>query len=191
MYFESSENMDTFVMQSKRNKIRSMKYTEAKDKFIQAWGSLGTSWGINRTMAQIHALLLISPDALSTEDIMEQLNASRGNVNMNTRALMDWGLVKKELRSGERREFFNADKDIHKVAVQIIKERRKRELEPVIHILEELKNIEGDKQDKKIKALTDTSNNIKNFSKKINKVLETALKADENWFWGSLIKFLK
>jgi len=168
-----------------------MKYNEAKEKFIQAWGSLGTSWGINRTMAQIHALLLISPEALTTEDIMEQLNVSRGNANMNTRALMDWGLVKKEIRSGERKEFFHADKDIHKVAVQIVKERRKRELEPVIEILEELKNIDGDKNDKKSKALSETVTNIQNFSKKINKVLETAVKADESWFWGSLIKFWK
>ena len=168
-----------------------MKYNEAKEKFIEAWGALGTSWGINRTMAQIHALLLISPDELSADEIMKELNISRGNANLNIRALMDWGLAKKKLRTGERKEFFHADKDIHKVAVQIIKERRKRELEPVIHILEELKNIDSEKQDKKVKTLSDTISNIQSFSKKINRVLETALKADESWFWGSLIKFWK
>ena len=89
-----------------------MKLTEGKEKFIQAWGTLGSSWGINRTMAQVHALLLIAPESLCAEDIMEELNISRGNANMNIRALMDWGLVSKELKSGERKEFFSAEKDI-------------------------------------------------------------------------------
>src|SRR6188474_963118 len=112
-----------------------MKLNEAQDKFIQAWGTLGSSWGINRTMAQIHALLLVSPDALSTEEIMEDLNISRGNANMNIRALLDWNLVYKELKPGERREYFSAEKDIWKVATQVIRERRKRELEPVLKVL--------------------------------------------------------
>src|SRR5438046_438408 len=108
-----------------------MKYNEAKDKFIQVWGKLGSSWGINRTMAQVHALLLISPEPLSDEDIMEELKISRGNANMNLRELINWGLVEKEHVKGERREFFSAEKDIWKVAMQIAKERKKRELEPV------------------------------------------------------------
>src|ERR1700741_4977652 len=104
--------------------ISIMKYNEAKDKFIQTWGTLGSSWGISRTMAQVHALLLISPEPLSTEEIMEDLKISRGNSNMNVRDLIDWGLVYKELKAGERKEFFRAEKDIWKVAKQIIKERR-------------------------------------------------------------------
>ena len=70
-----------------------MTLTEGKDKFIQSWGTLGTNWGINRTMAQIHALLLVSPESLSAEGIMKELQISRGNANMNLRALIDWGLV--------------------------------------------------------------------------------------------------
>ena len=104
-----------------------MKLIESKEKFINAWGTLGTSWGINRTMAQVHALLLISPDVLSAEDIMEALTISRGNANMNVRTLIDWGLVFKETRAGERKEFFYAEKDIWIVFKQIAKERRKRE----------------------------------------------------------------
>ena len=73
-----------------------MNLEEAKNKFIQSWGTLGSQWGINRTMSQIHALLLVSAEPLSAEDVMEQLNISRGNANMNLRALMDWGLVTKE-----------------------------------------------------------------------------------------------
>ena len=102
-----------------------MQLDEAKDKFIQAWGSLGSNWGINRTMAQVHALLLITPESLSADEIMGALNISRGNANMNIRALIDWGLVQKELKSGERKEFFVAEKDIWEVARRVMLERKK------------------------------------------------------------------
>ena len=66
-----------------------MDLQEGKEKFIQSWGALGSSWGVNRTMAQIHALLLISPEPMSAEEIMEELKISRGNANMNIRALIE------------------------------------------------------------------------------------------------------
>jgi DNA-binding transcriptional regulator GbsR (MarR family) len=168
-----------------------MKLTESKEKFINAWGTLGTSWGINRTMAQVHALLLISPDALTAEDIMEELNISRGNTNMNVRTLIDWGLVQKELRSGERKEYFVAEKDIYKVFKQIAKERRKRELEPIFKVLEEVKNVDGDKRDRNIKAFVETIDQIERFTMKADKTLETLIKADENWLIGSFMKLMK
>ena len=105
-----------------------MEYKEAKEKFILSWGVLGKNWGINRTMAQVHALLLISPEALSAEEIMAELNISRGNANMNVRTLIDWGIVTKVVKSGERKEFFFSDKDIWDLAKQIMVERRKREI---------------------------------------------------------------
>src|SRR6186713_2328479 len=98
-----------------------MKLTEAKQQFISSWGAFGSQWGINRTMAQIHALLLVSSEALSADDIMEQLGISRGNANMNIRELINWGLVERILQPGERKEFFLADKDIWHVARQIVK----------------------------------------------------------------------
>jgi DNA-binding transcriptional regulator GbsR (MarR family) len=168
-----------------------MKLVEAQEKFIQAWGTLGSSWGINRTMAQVHALLLISPDSMSAEDIMDELNISRGNANMNVRALIDWGLVSKEFKSGERKEFFVAEKDIWKVATQVMKERRKRELEPVLKVLSEVSQVEGDKKDKKIKAFTDSINGIQSVVSKADKTIETLIKADENWFVSSFMKLLK
>ena len=112
-----------------------MKYQEAKEKFIQTWGTLGSNWGINRTMAQVHALLLISPNAMSADEIMAELQISRGNANINIRSLIDWGLVKKELKAGERKEFFRAEKDMWKTALQIMRERRKRELAPLKEVL--------------------------------------------------------
>ncbi len=168
-----------------------MKLIEGKEKFIQAWGTLGSSWGINRTMALVHALLLISPDLLSAEDIMEELNISRGNANMNVRALMDWGLVSKEFKSGERKEYFSAEKDIWKVATQVMKERRKRELEPVLKVLKEVSNIEGDKNDKNVKAFNDSIKGIQEVVSKADKTLEMVIRADENWFVGTFMKLMK
>lgn len=168
-----------------------MKLIESKEKFINAWGTLGTSWGINRTMAQVHALLLISPDPLTAEEIMNDLNISRGNANMNIRTLIDWGLVEKELRPGERKEYFHAEKDIWVVFKQIARERRKRELEPIFKVLEEVKNVDGDKRDRKIKAFVDTIEDIERFTHKADRTLETMIKADENWLIGSFMKLMK
>jgi len=165
-----------------------MQLVEAKAKFIADWGRFGTNWGINRTMAQIHALLLVSPDPLSADEVMEALSISRGNANMNIRELIDWGLLQKVLVPGERREFFSAEKDIWKVARQIVKERKKRELDLMIPVLKELSEVEGDKRDRAVKTFTDTINNIRKFSDQADKTLDTMIKADEHWFLGSLIK---
>ncbi|HEY4063449.1 MAG TPA: MarR family transcriptional regulator [Puia sp.] len=165
-----------------------MQLAEAKSKFIANWGRFGTNWGINRTMAQIHALLLVSPDPLSAEDVMDQLNISRGNANMNLRELIDWGLVQKVIISGERKEFFSAEKDIWKVATQIIRERKKRELDLMIPVLKELSEVEGDKRDKAVKTFTDTIQNIRKFSEQADKTLDAMIRADEHWFLGSLVK---
>lgn len=168
-----------------------MKLSEAKAQFISSWGAFGTYWGINRTMAQIHALLMISPDPLSQEDIMEELDISRGNVNMNTRELVDWGLVDRVLIPGERKEFFSAEKDIWKVATQIIKERKKRELDPMLKLLGQLENIDGDRKDPKVKQLVDTVSGIRKFGGQADKMLDKMIRADESWFLGTLLKFFK
>jgi DNA-binding transcriptional regulator GbsR (MarR family) len=168
-----------------------MKLTEARQQFISNWGAFGTHWGINRTMAQIHALLLISPDPLTQDDIMNELDISRGNVNMNIRELINWGLVDRVLLTGERKEFFSAEKDIWKVVKQIVKERKKRELEPMLQLLDKLVEVEGDKRDKNVKAFVDTVSGIKKLGNQANKTLDTMVKAEESWFVGALMKIFK
>ena len=168
-----------------------MKLLEAKDKFINAWGKLGSNWGINRTMAQVHALLLISPEALSAEDIMKELKISRGNANMNLRELINWGLVEKQHVKGERKEFFSAEKDIWKVAMQIAKERKKRELEPVKKLLADLLEVEGDKKNRDIKTFTTVIADTQDLVNKADQTLDTFIKMDENWFLGTFIKMMK
>jgi len=168
-----------------------MKLTEAKQQFISSWGAFGTHWGINRTMAQIHALLLISPEPLTQDDIMEELNISRGNTNMNIRELINWGLVDRVLIAGERKEFFSAEKDIWKVVKQIVKERKKRELEPMLQLLDKLEAVEGDKKDKEVKTFVDTISGIKKLGKQADKTLDTMIRAEESWFVGALMKVFK
>ncbi|RAJ10815.1 DNA-binding transcriptional regulator GbsR (MarR family) [Chitinophaga skermanii] len=168
-----------------------MKLQEAKAQFIQAWGSLGAQWGINRTMAQIHALLLIAPAALSADEIMEELNISRGNTNMNVRELINWGIVEKVLVPGERKEFFIAEKDIWKVGTAITAERKKRELDPMLKVLQQLQKVEGDAKDKNVKAFVDAINGIYKFAKHTDVTLNALIKAEESWFYSTIFKLLK
>ncbi|SMD15457.1 GbsR/MarR family transcriptional regulator [Pedobacter nyackensis] len=168
-----------------------MELAEAKQKFIEAWGKLGSEWGINRTMAQVHALLLISPEALTTEEIMKDLSISRGNANMTLRDLIGWGLVEKQHKAGERKEYFYADKDTWNIARQVAKERRKRELDPVLKILDELSNVKGDVKDPEFATFNKSVTDINKLAKNVDKTLDTMLKAEESWFWGSIFKMFK
>lgn len=168
-----------------------MKLAEAKQQFISSWGAFGTQWGINRTMAQIHALLLVSAHPITQDEIMSELSISRGNVNMNIRELVGWGLVDRVIISGERKEFFTAEKDIWKVATKIIKERKKRELDPMIKLLTQLEHIEGDKKDKEVQQFTEVVGSIKKLGLQADKTLDFMIKAEENWFTGSILKMLK
>lgn len=168
-----------------------MKLEEAKQQFIQSWGALGTQWGINQTMARIHALLLVSTEPLSADEVMETLQISRGNANMNLRELMNWNLVDKVLKPGERREFFTAEKDIWKVAIRILQERRRRELSPMLKVLEGLQDIDGDKKDKDTKAFIDVVGSIQKFAGQADKALNGFVRADEHWFTGTLLKMFK
>ena len=168
-----------------------MKLPEARQQFISSWGAFGTHWGINRTMAQIHALLLTSADPLTQDDIMEELNISRGNTNMNIRELINWGLVERVLLPGERKEYFTAEKDIWKVVKQIVKERKKRELEPMLKLLDQLEEVEGDKRDKHVKTFVEVVSGIKKLGSQANKTLDIMVRADENWFLGTMMKFFK
>ena len=166
-----------------------MKLVDAKLKYIQTWGSLASSWGINRTMAQVHALLLVATKPLSTEDIMKELQISRGNTNMNVRALIDWGIVQKESIVGERKEFFSAEKDVWELVKQITKERKKREIEPVLRTLDELQVIHEDS--KEAKEFKHVLNNLSKVTHTVNGILEKAIKADEHWLLSNFTKKIK
>jgi DNA-binding transcriptional regulator GbsR (MarR family) len=113
-------------------------YQSISEEFILLWGEMASSWGINRTMAQIHALLYVSPEPLDTDVIMEQLQISRGNANMNLRNLLNWKLVYRVHQMGSRKDYYTAEKDVWKMSAQIIKERNKLEIKPVRQQLNQL-----------------------------------------------------
>ncbi len=169
-----------------------MKLTEAKEKFIQSWGGLGSNWGINRTMAQIHALFLISDELLSAEEVMETLKISRGNANMNIRTLIDWGLVYKEYQSGERKEFFRGEKDIWKVTQRVIKARQRQELDPMIEVLSQIQHVDADEKNKKdVAAFKKQIKDIKAHAELADKALTKIGASEENWFLKTFMKLIK
>ncbi|WP_456425054.1 GbsR/MarR family transcriptional regulator [Rhodocaloribacter sp.] len=111
------------------------------ERFVLFWGEMASNWGINRTMAQIHALLYACEGPLDTDEIMERLRISRGNANMNLHALMNWNLVRKVHQPGSRKDYYTAEKDVWQITAQIIKERERREIKPVKQQLRECRDI--------------------------------------------------
>jgi len=112
----------------------------AEDRFVEAWGKMGSVWGISRTMAEVHALLYISGSPMCTDDIMARLQISRGNASMSLRALLDWGVVAKTHKRGDRKEYFAAEQDVWSLMRAIVRERIKREVDPLLVSLHEIRD---------------------------------------------------
>lgn len=167
-----------------------MNYEEAKNKFISTWGSLGSLWGINKAMAQIQALLFISPNPLSVENIMDELKISRGNTSMNLRQLIDWGIVTKVLITGERKDFFITEKNVQELARIVAQERSRREIKPVIKILEDVSSIE-DNGSKETKELIKQTKALKEITCDIDSLVHKMINQNHNWLTQSVVKLLK
>ena len=163
-----------------------MEFKQARQKFIQSWGTLGSNWGINKTMAQIHALVLVSAKPLSTEEIMEELSISRGNANMNVRALLDWGLVEKEFVVGERKEFFVAEKDMWQIAVNITKMRRQKELAPVLKVLGQIDHVEG--KGEEVEEFVKVMKELSAFVKDADRLFEKFSSNERSWYMNLIRK---
>ena len=167
-----------------------MEYVEAKEKFISTWGSLGTLWGINKAMAQIQALLFISTKPLSMEEIMEDLKISRGNTSMNLRQLIDWGIVTKVLVSGERKEFFTTEKNVQELARIVAKERSRREIKPVIKVLEDVSSIKDDGTEKTRELIKQTKA-LKELTDDLDTLMNKLVNQKQNWLTKSVLKLIK
>lgn len=109
----------------------------AQDQFILEWGRMSSSWGINRTMAQILALLFTSAQPLTVDEIMERLRISRGNASMSLRDLMDWGIVRRFRRPGERRDAYACETDPWVMFAKVTRERKRREVDPTVTAIRE------------------------------------------------------
>ncbi len=110
---------------------------KAQEQFIVEWGRMSSSWGINRTMAQIHALLFITGETLTVDEIMARLQISRGNASMNLRDLMDWGIVRRTRNPGERRDTYSSESDPWQMFARVVRERKRREIDPTVGAIEE------------------------------------------------------
>lgn len=124
---------------------------DVQDRFILEWGRMSSSWGINRTMAQIHALLLISGEPWSMDDIIHRLHISRGNASMNLRDLVDWGLVTRFRHPGDRKDIYQADGDIIQMFARVVRERKRREIDPTVAALRDcLSMLPGDDESQEV-----------------------------------------
>ena len=104
--------------------------------FVEHWGLMARSWGINATMGELFALLYITQRDWTAEELRRRLNISRGNASMNLRELMSWGVVHRVHRAGERREFYRAEADVWTLFRRILNERKRRELDPTLLVLD-------------------------------------------------------
>lgn len=119
-------------------------FDKSKALFVRRWGEMAASWGISRTMAEIHALMYISAKPLCTDDVMAQLEVSRGNASMNLRQLLDWGLIYRAHQRGDRKEYFVAETDVWEIFETITRERRRREFQPVVDTIDQCREMIGE-----------------------------------------------
>jgi DNA-binding transcriptional regulator GbsR (MarR family) len=134
-----TEIKDRFIFDSKR-KPKTMQLSQTSQKFILHWGEMGTRWGVNRTVAQIHALLYLTGKPLPADEIADTLSVARSNVSNSISELKAWNLVKLVHVMGDRRDHFEASTDIWELSRTVVRERKEREIMPTIDMLRELLN---------------------------------------------------
>jgi DNA-binding transcriptional regulator GbsR (MarR family) len=163
----------------------------ARDEFVTQWGAIGNAWGINRTMAQIHALLITSPGALTTDEVMDELKISRGNAHTNLRELVGWGLVRSVVRKGERKEYFEAEKDVWKMFCIIVRERKRREIRPAIHVLKDCIERVDDLKSADAKSFAAQTKALCDFMEMADGVLSKVVRSEQSSIVPWALKFLK
>lgn len=114
---------------------------QSRTRFVALWGQMGANWGIPRTMAEVHATLFIIGEPMNADEIMEFLQISRGNVSMTLRKLLDWGIAQRVHRRGDRKDYYRAEQDVWKLFRTILRERKKREVDPVLRELRQCRSL--------------------------------------------------
>lgn len=167
-----------------------MELQEAKQKFIDTWGALGSEWGINKSVAQVHAFLLSSTELVSTDEVMEALTISRGNANMSIRQLMDYGIIYKKVVAGDRKEYFVAEKDIWKWAIKIAMMRKQKEIDPVMQVLGELKEDTKKLKSADGKEFFTTVNDIHTFTEQMGNLSDKIFNSNRGELLLKLLKMV-
>lgn len=163
---------------------------QIRERFIGQWGTFGSAWGIPRTMAQIHALLLMSDESLSTDEVMDALHISRGNANTNLRELVGWGLVYKRHRRGERREYFEAEKDVWTIFCTVARERKRREVEPALNLLRDCVQLTASMRTKQGKAFHKQMQKLAEFVGLAASLMERLAASERSRVIPALVKLL-
>ncbi len=166
-----------------------MQIADGKNKFIEEWGRLGISWGINKSMAQTHALLLISSKPMTAEDVKAELGISAGSANISLNTLMEWELISKMPISGSRKDHFVAEKDMWTIFSKIIINRKKRELDPMVSLLDHLSDVEVTcpESNEFHKVLTD----LRHFSQRADKALINLSSFKSKWILSGAMKMMR
>ncbi len=171
-------------------------YNQALDQFVQLWGDMASAWGINKTMSQIHALLYAESNPLDTDSIMDKLDISRGNANMNLRRLLDWELIHKVQFKGDRKDYYSAETDVWKIVSTIIRERQQREIAPIRAELQEcIKTLEpgglNDDESKEFKQRIENYNDFLEMFERFTNALLPYINKKNLGFLKQLIKLVE
>ncbi len=167
-----------------------MSLQASKQTFIDTWGALGSEWGINKSIAQVQALLLVADNPLSTDEIMEALTISRGNANMSLRQLLDYGIIYKKVIAGDRKEYFIAEKDIWKWALKIALMRKQKEIDPVINVLQELQTETKKDKTPEGKEFHKTISEIQQFSEQLSLLVDKVCNSNRGELLLKLLKVI-
>ncbi len=165
-----------------------MEFEDGKKCFVASWGELGVQWGISKTMGQIHALLLIAPNALTADEIIDELSISRGNAHLNLKTLIEWGIVSKSSKEGDRRAYYLGEKDIWKLFKQVLIHRKRKELDPMIETLEKISTVNGVCECSK--EFSKMVNELKMFSYKADKLLDNLSNMENQWLSKTFMKMI-
>jgi DNA-binding transcriptional regulator GbsR (MarR family) len=166
-----------------------MELIEARERFLENWARMGCQWGISKSMAKVHAFLLIQPDKVCAETIMDALDLSRGSVNTHLNTLLDWGLVYKREKEGHRKDFFVAEKDLWTVFRQILTHRKKKELEPLLATLEELSHVNCEQEEGR--EFVRMVRELKRVTSQADSALDTLAKSESSWFDNPFFKMIR
>lgn len=162
-----------------------------REEFVTQWGALGSAWGINRTMAQIHALLMVSTEPLTTDEVMEELQISRGNAHTNLKSLIDWGLVRGVVKKGARRELFEAEKDVWKIICIVTRERRHREIEPALELLKKCAGNTKTLKEEEAIAFHKQVSELAEYTELASTVMKKVAESEKRRVFPWIMRFLK
>ncbi len=164
-----------------------MNVNEGKEKFISTWADMADSWGIPRSLAQVHALLLLTKKEKCADEIIAELGISRGSVHNSVKELLDWGLIFETKREGDHKTtYFVAEKDMWEVFRKILVRRKKRELDPVVAALDELCSVESSCSESE--CFCQVRDDLRAISNKVNATLEMLSRQDSQWFLKVLMR---